>query len=134
MGKMWMEFGPGTETWTEKQFQSAIERDLAPYFGFTKSYHTVYSIGSDRGWPDLCLANATEGGIIWFEVKGPKNAIKPEQVEWITVLQKAGQHAYIVRPKDLDLVQLILRGDARPPHIGSGTIDPIVSRLEEYQK
>ena len=134
MSVLWMEFGPGTETWTEKQFQSAIERDIAPYFGFTKSYHTVYSIGSDRGYPDLCLIRPLAGGVVWFEVKGKSNKIAEEQKDWITALQMAGQHAYIVRPKDLWVVQNILRGDARPPQIGTGELDPLVSRLGEYQK
>lgn len=49
-------------------------------------------------------------GVVWFEVKGPRGKPSPDQVEWIDDLRTAGQHAYIVYPRDVEFVEVVLRG------------------------
>lgn len=118
----YMTFGPGYENWTEKQFQRAITHELAGYFGWTRSYHNLYAVGSDTGFPDLVLVNPGRPyGVLYLEVKGGKKSkVGPDQELWMADLQSAWQHAYIVYPEDLMLVQGLLKGDFAHPYIASG--------------
>lgn len=63
-------------------------------------FHNTYSIGSDRGFPDLVIAGY--GCVIFWELKGPKGRIKKEQDAWINDLKAAGQVADILWPDDYD--------------------------------
>jgi len=83
---------------TEADMQRTIMA-AARQFGFL-CYHAAYAIGSERGFPDLCLAGNNR--VIFLELKGPKPTIYPEQVAWIETLQACGVDARIVHPDDLD--------------------------------
>jgi len=60
-----------------------------------KSYHTTYSVGSDRGYPDLSIS-FPDGRVLWLEVKGPKGVVSPAQAEWLECL--GGSRAWVVWP------------------------------------
>jgi hypothetical protein len=83
---------------TEAQLQKAIVQ-TAKQLGFLV-YHSAYSIGSERGFPDLCICG--HGRLWFFELKGPKPKVYPEQEAWIAALQAAGMDARFVYPDDLD--------------------------------
>ena len=98
---------------TERQYQGQIA-DLAAALGWTRRYHTTYSIGSDRGYPDLTLIHPRYGPL-WLEVKGKNGRPSMEQVLWVQDIRRAGLHAYIVYPRDIELVEALLRGECGPP-------------------
>jgi hypothetical protein len=85
---------------TEAQMLAGIKA-AAKGLGY-KCFHNTYSIGSDRGFPDLVIVGH---GCTWFlELKGPKGRIRPEQDEWIEALSLAGHSAWIVKPELYDEV------------------------------
>lgn len=83
---------------TEAQLQQAIVQ-TAKQLGFLV-FHTAYAIGSERGFPDLCICG--HGRLWFFELKGPKPKIYPEQEAWIAALNEAGVEARIIFPENLD--------------------------------
>ena len=85
---------------TEKQLQASIVR-MAKQLGYL-CYHTTYSIGSERGFPDLVIVG--HGACWMIECKGPRGRVSEEQEAWIAQLQLAGIDALIVYPDDLDMV------------------------------
>jgi len=113
----WQQAPARQENLNEKAFQRQLI-DMAANLGYVRTYHTTYSIGSDAGYPDLTLVHPRLG-VVWLEVKGgAKVTIYQKQIDWIEDLQRAGQHAYICKPKDYDLVQAILRGEVPRPVAG----------------
>lgn len=102
----------------EGDFQDQIV-SMANALGWTMRFHNVYAVGSDRGFPDLCLVHPRKG-VVWLEVKGPKPTIYERQVEWLETLQAAGQQAYLVYPTDFDAVaRLLQEGVAHPDDVES---------------
>lgn len=93
---------------TEADFQRTVV-DAARTLGW-QVYHTTYSVGSDRGYPDLTLAHPNHG-MLWLELKGPRGKVYPEQQEWIDFLNLAGQKAYILRWDQWDVVEALLKGE-----------------------
>lgn len=83
---------------TEAQMQTAIVQ-TAKQLGYLV-FHAAYSIGSERGYPDLCICG--HGRLWFFELKGPKPKIYPEQEAWIAALNAAGAEARIIFPEHLD--------------------------------
>lgn len=94
-----------TAAMTEAQLQQAIMQ-TARQLGFLV-FHTAYAIGSERGFPDLCICG--HGRIWFFELKGPKPKISPEQEAWIETLSACGADARFVYPDDLDDVLATLQ-------------------------
>jgi hypothetical protein len=90
---------------SEAQLQQAIVQ-TARQLGFLV-FHTAYAIGSERGFPDLCICG--HGRLFFFELKGPKPNISPEQAAWIETLQACGVEACFVYPADLDTVLATLQ-------------------------
>jgi len=74
-------------------------------------YHTHYSMGSDKGYPDLTLIHPNFAQTIWIEVKGPKGRIHPEQVAWLARIneQPATRLGIVVFPPDIDAVEQLLQ-------------------------
>jgi hypothetical protein len=85
---------------TEAQMQAGITK-AAKQLGYLV-YHTKYSIGSPRGYPDMTIVGH---GRLWFwELKGPNPKIYPEQEVWIDTLKSHGYDARFVFPGDYDAV------------------------------
>ena len=90
---------------TETQIQRNI-KDTAEALGFAY-YHTRNSFASDKGFPDIVVAgpiNSNAPSVFFYETKGPRGKVSPEQVMWIAILVNAGLTARIVFEEDLALV------------------------------
>lgn len=83
---------------TEAQMQRSLTH-AAKGLGF-RVYHAAYAIGSERGFPDLVICG--HGRVFFWELKGPKPKVYPEQEAWIAELQAAGMNARILYPEDYD--------------------------------
>lgn len=90
---------------TEAAMQKGIV-STAKQLGFMV-YHTTYAIGSERGFPDLVICG--HGRTFFWELKGPKPTIYPDQVEWIAALQDVGHDARFIHPADYDDALAILQ-------------------------
>lgn len=69
-------------------------------------YHTRYSIGADRGFPDLVLLRPPR--LMFVELKSNKGKLRPEQEEWLDNLRACGIEAYVWRPKDETIALAVL--------------------------
>ncbi len=49
------------------------------------------------GWPDLCLVRER---IIFAEIKGDGDRVRPDQQAWLDTLAAAGAAVYVWRPQD----------------------------------
>lgn len=54
------------------------------------------AIVGDKGLPDLILVGAR--GVLYRELKADKGRVRPEQHDWLTRLEQAGQDAAVWRP------------------------------------
>lgn len=92
---------------TEAQFQKQVLQ-AARTFGFL-SYHTRYSIGSTRGFPDLVLVKPPR--VIFIELKTEAGNTSSYQDEWIEQLRDCpGVECYLWRPSDLeDAIEILMR-------------------------
>ena len=81
---------------TEKDLLAAV-REKAKSMGFL-CYHTLNSMGSEPGFPDLTLV--TVGRVVFMELK--REGLKPtiNQVRWLNDLARAGAEVYLVFPSD----------------------------------
>lgn len=87
-----------TRPLTEAAMLSGL-KDAAQKLGYLV-YHTTYSIGSDRGYPDLTIVGH---GHIWFlEIKGPRGVISDDQKTWIGAIMDAGYDARFIWPHHYD--------------------------------
>lgn len=75
-------------------------RKLAGYTGYLV-YHTRWSKGSEPGFPDVVLVNATRRRLIFAELKTETGTTTPAQELWLASLHAAGAEAYLWRPADL---------------------------------
>lgn len=92
---------------TEAQFQQQLVQ-AAQLLGY-RCYHTAFSIGSDRGFPDLVLVRDR---IVVLEVKSERGKVRPGQQAWIDAFAAVpGVVARIVRPSDFDEIVAVLRGE-----------------------
>lgn len=124
--------------YTEKQWQAVVE-EAAGWYGYRFQYHTHDSRRSDEGFPDLCLVHPEARRIIFFECKTDKTAAKPtqKQVDWVRALRQTGVHAWIVRPRNVDLVLAILEGVHDPPRWVDGALkvdDDLLALVENEEK
>src|SRR6266852_5041796 len=84
---------------TEASFQSQVEQ-LAQLFGW-KVYHTRYSFGSSKGFPDLVLVRVPR--LMFAELKREEKKPTSEQRAWLESLgQILGVETYVWRPSDWD--------------------------------
>ncbi len=85
-----------------KQFKQLFEM-----LGWEKSYHTLNSFGSAKGYPDWHLVRVRNGVAesVFVELKSAIGKVKPEQQEWIDVLNMVpGTRAFVWRPADWNAV------------------------------
>jgi len=94
---------------SEKHFQQAV-LDFAAYNGWKLRYHTLTSIGSQPGFPDLVLVRAPR--LIFAELKTEKGRLTIEQSRWLEALWDCGQEAFCWRPSDWPAIERVL---AREP-------------------
>lgn len=94
---------------TEAQWQRTV-MELALWQGW-RVYHVPDSRRvTDRGYPDLTLVHPDRGQVVWLELKTNRGRLKPDQREWIAALRRAGQRAYVARPRDVERVEALLCG------------------------
>ena len=103
-----------TRPLTERQWQTIVLR-AARQFGW-RTYHTLNSWGSAKGFPDLVLVRGAR--LIFAELKSDKGKASPEQIDWIDDLSATGAEAYIWRPADYDGVLALLAPSAISAHQG----------------
>ncbi len=74
-------------------------------------YAALYSVGADKGYPDLTLVHPHHG-VRWFELKTERSGHNPsaEQVHWLGILRESGQGAYLGRPRYARAIGLLLQG------------------------
>lgn len=97
----------------EKSWQDWIIREATDH-GW-KTYHTHNSRRSQPGYPDLAMVHPDHGYVL-LELKReptPKNPAKlrPEQRQWLALLQRVGQRAYLARPRDIERVTRLIAGE-----------------------
>lgn len=124
--------------YTEAQWQRVVE-EAAGYLGYSLQYHTNDSRRSNEGFPDLCLINPDAGRMVYFELKTDKKSSRPtvQQVEWVRGIRKTGVHAWIARPRNIDLVLDILSGKIAPPVMAGEVVaynDALEPLVENEQK
>ena len=92
---------------TEAAFQRALVK-MALHLGWTV-YHTRFSFGSNRGFPDLVLAKALQP-VIFAELKREGEGPTETQEAWGHVLSLAtGNEYYVWRPSDWDAIEARLK-------------------------
>lgn len=85
---------------TEAQMQKGLIA-AAKSLGY-RCYHTTYSIGSERGFPDLHIVG--HGKQFVFELKGPRGKVSEDQEDWIAAYDDAGVQAFVIWPSNYDQV------------------------------
>lgn len=92
---------------------------LAGYLGW-KHLHVRRSLGRGRkwvtatnidGWPDLHLWHETTQRTIYVELKSEAGRLRPQQIDVLGSLTRAGQEVYVLKPSDLELARRILSGE-----------------------
>ncbi len=98
--------------WPEHKLQAEVIK-LAQQLGW-RHYHTHDSRRSVPGFPDLVMVCPGTGVLLFRELKREGEYPTPEQREWLSWLEGAGQDVGVWRPRDwLDgRVQERLRADA----------------------
>ena len=106
---------------TEAEWQEQVVQ-LAAMLGW-RTMHVRRAIGrraggrgwqtstSVNGWPDLTLWSERQGRLVFAELKSDAGRCTPEQDAVISSLRHAGQDVHVWRPRDLDAVAAVLRGD-----------------------
>jgi hypothetical protein len=97
---------------TEKEFSTQVY-DLARSTGWHR-YHTYRSTKSPAGFPDEVL---TRERVVFLELKREAGKLSPAQQQWLGWLLTAGAEAYVVRPRDLDALGIVLGGRVVTPPI-----------------
>jgi hypothetical protein len=81
---------------TEAELQAAVVK-MAGLMGY-RSYHTKFSVGSDRGWPDLVLCRPPR--LVVIELKRTGKHPTPAQDAWLEALAACGIETYVFTPVD----------------------------------
>lgn len=63
-------------------------------------YHTLHSIGSEPGFPDLVICKP--GNLYVWEVKTERGRLTPAQARWLDAFAANGIDAGVKRPHDID--------------------------------
>ena len=95
---------------TEKAFQATII-ELATFLGW-KSFHAFDSRRSAGGFPDLVLVRG--GRLVFAELKKEGEQPRPDQVEWLTALERAGVEVYVWTIADWAEIAATLTNSSRP--------------------
>lgn len=104
-------------TQDEKSFTKAV-LEAARALGWLAAHHHdsrrqvrpgVFVGDKDAtGFPDIFLVHPKKKQALALELKVHKGRTRPEQVEWIDALDKAGIPSFIVRPQDWALIRRLL--------------------------
>jgi len=81
---------------TEAELQASVVK-MAGYCGW-KCYHTKFSIGSDRGFPDLILVRPPR--LMAFEFKRDGKHPTAAQDAWLEAIAACGIETYVFTPFD----------------------------------
>ena len=109
----------------EKEWQQQVVQ-LFRQLGWT-GYHTHDSRRSQPGFPDIVLVRER---VLYLELKREKGALSEKQRDWIRRLADAGAEVYVVRPRHLEQLGLILTCRGVPWH-GRGPALEAATRLRE---
>jgi hypothetical protein len=93
----------------EKEWSRQVY-NLAKTLGFLR-YHTYRSKLSQPGFPDDVLVRER---VIFMELKRESGKVSDAQREWIRALHKAGAEVYVVRPRHLDELGIVMPRRSRP--------------------
>ncbi len=91
---------------SEAQWMSKV-REIAKLYGWMP-YHTLYSKGSDHGWPDLALGHPGQRRTVFAELKKETGKVTPAQQMWLEHLDSCGFEVAVWRPRDEDEVLAVL--------------------------
>ena len=75
---------------SEAEFQRSVI-ELAELLGWT-AYHPWISVRSAGGYPDLTLVRDR---VVWAELKRAGGKLSPAQVQWRSLLERAGAEIYV---------------------------------------
>lgn len=89
-------------TLSEEAFQRRI-LEYCQLRGF-KVFHDNDARRNERGWPDLVIGGPN--GVLIRELKTDTGRIRPDQEEWLALLQAAGYDAAVWRPRDWERIVL----------------------------
>ena len=109
-----------TQRMTGRQLQGAII-ELAHMYGWrvahfpsvlitgrnNRPYYATAVSAQGKGFPDLVLVRKDDR-VIFVEVKGDGDRLRPEQEEWLADLRSAGCEAYVWTPKDLERDEILV--------------------------
>lgn len=73
-------------------------------------YHTLYSKGSDAGFPDLICVRGER--LVAMELKAGRNKPTARQREWLAALRRAGAEAYVMWPRHEPEISLVAAGES----------------------
>ena len=114
--------------WTEAAFQAhvlRIARDLgwgipqaawqrvqeeAAQYGVTPppmdglAFHVRWSLGSESGFPDLCLIRRSDRRLLFRELKTDRGRVSPRQAAVLELMTACGLDAKVWRPADLQSI------------------------------
>ena len=117
---------PAAPAWTEAEFQRrvvvmareagwgvsmaawrSLNEELASYgqppdplSGLV--FHPRFSVGSEPGWPDLCLMRRRDGRVLFRELKTDRGAVSARQAAVLELMAACGLDAKVWRPSMLD--------------------------------
>ncbi len=102
--------GAGVPCVTERAWQRTV-LDAAGYLGW-RCYHPYDSRRSEKGFPDAFCVREGSGALV-FEFKTERGRIRPEQHEWLALMNSvSGIRALVARPADWDEIEQLLRGES----------------------
>lgn len=85
---------------------------LAQSYGWY-CFHDNDSRRNQAGFPDLFLVHP-DRGVLFIELKTETGRVRPAQRDVLRMLRKAGQRAFIVRPRHRDDLEALLQGKDVP--------------------
>jgi hypothetical protein len=96
---------PKSSPISEREFQNQVTK-IATQFNWLW-YHTHDSIGSQAGFPDLCLVR--KGRLMFVELKAEHGKLSLEQNRWLYELRSTVAETYIWRPSMMQEIIEILK-------------------------
>lgn len=74
------------------------------------------NMAGDQGYPDCTFVHPRYGRLLVLELKGKTGRPTPQQLVWIAAFQRVpGVQAFVVKPADWPMIQLIISRPWRTP-------------------